>query len=169
MRNFISLSIAVVFAALLTGCAHAPGWLRPAQQFQVTLYQAGQVSASFRDSQPVLQIADRIEDENYGVADFGFSIEPAGSPRATGSVPTAATTVKVTLYSGGKAVRTWYAEATQEEYGKAFLQMPGSAYCTIVGGTFTIEPVAPATRSDSTGSSETQPQSDLPRCLPLPK
>ena len=164
MRNFISLSIAVLVAALLTGCVHAPGWLRPSQQFQVTLYKAGQVSGSYRDHQPELQIADRIEDENYGVQDFGFSIEPAGSPSS--ATPTAATRVKVTLYSGGKAVRTWYAEQAQEEYGKAFLQTPGAAYCTIVGGNFTVEPVAPATGSNP---NTTQSQNNLPRCLPLPK
>lgn len=167
MRHFICLSIAVVAAALMAGCVHAPAWLRPAQQFQVTLYRAGQVSASYHDSQPELQIADRIEDENYGVQDFGFSIEPAGQSSYSGAAsPTAAARVKVTLYSGGKAVRRWYAVQAQEEYGKAFLQMPDASYCTIIGGNFKVEPVAPSTRSDSNA---TQPQSDLPRCLPLPK
>ncbi len=149
MRQFLALAAAVLVTALLSGCAHTPSWLRPAQQFQVTLYTAEQQS-SYIDTQQgtsdaqnyALQIADKVEDDHLGVQDFGFVIEPRGSrSNDSNSSPAATAKVKVTLYSGGKEVRTWYAETVAEEYGKAFVHMPGAAYFTIVSGNYKIEPL----------------------------
>ncbi len=149
MRQFLALAAAVLVTALLSGCAHTPGWLRPAQQFQVTLYAAGQQS-SYIDTQQgtsdaqnfALQIADKVEDDHIGVQDFGFVIEPRGSrPNNSNSSPPAAAKVKVTLNSGGKEMRTWYAEKVDEEYGKAFVHMPGAAHYTIVSGDYKVEPL----------------------------
>ncbi len=147
MRKFLTLAVFAVVAALLTGCVHPPSWLRPAQQFQVTLYTAGQQS-SYIDVQQgtadaqnyALQIADKVEDDHLGVQDFGFVIEPGGSrTNDSNSSATAVAKVKVTLYSGGKVVRTWHAEKVAEEYGKAFVHVPGATYYTIVSGDYKIE------------------------------
>jgi len=147
MSKFLNLAALALLAALLTGCVSPPSWLRPAQQFQVTLYTAGQQS-SYTDAQQgtadaqnyALQIADKVEDDHFGVQDFGFVIEPRGSrSNDSNSSAAAAAKVKVTLSSGGKVVRTWHAEKVAEEYGKAFVHMPGATYYTIVSGDYKIE------------------------------
>ncbi len=147
MSKFLTLAVFAVVAALLTGCTHPPAWLRPAQQFQVTLYTAGQQS-SYIDTQQgtsdaqnyALQIADKVEDDHLGVQDFGFVIEPRGGRSDDSkSAPVVVAKVKVTLYSGGKEVRTWHADKVAEEYGKAFVHMPGATYYTIVSGDYKIE------------------------------
>ncbi len=171
MRKFLALAATAVVAALLTGCAHAPEWLRPPQQFQVSVYQAGAQVESFRDtkegSSPTsnyeLQLAESVEETYSSTAGFSFAIEPVGSPSA--AQPTAATKVKVTLFSDGKAVRTWYAEQFAQEYGNVYLQTPGSRNCVIVNGSVTIESVN--SRGVVTGTG--QPESETPRCLLLPK
>ncbi|MCC7531846.1 MAG: hypothetical protein IT342_25305 [Candidatus Melainabacteria bacterium] len=172
MRQYLILA-AAAFVALLTGCAHSPEWLRPPQQFQVSVYQAGAQVKSFRDTKDntsptsnyELQLAESIED-TYSPADgFSFAIEPTGIPSNVSAVhPTATTKVKVTLSSGGKAVRVWYAEQFSEQYGNVYLQTPGARYCVIVNGEVTVESV------DNQGVVIAgQPQSETPRCLLQPK
>lgn len=170
MRQFLALAAAVLVTALLSGCAHTPGWLRPPQQFQVSVYQAGAQVNSFRDtkegSSPTqnyeLQLAETVEETYPSTDGFSFAIEPAGSPSAVKA--TATTKVKVTLFSDGKAVRVWYAEQFSEEYGNVYLQTPGARYCVIVNGKVTVESV------DSQGVvTPGQPHSETPRCLLQPK
>lgn len=170
MRQYLILAAAAVVAALLTGCAHSPEWLRPPQQFQVSVYQAGAQVKSFRETKDntsptsnyELQLAEIVED-TYSPADgFSFAIEPTGIPSAVH--PTATTKVKVTLSSGGRAVRVWYAEQFSEQYGNVYLQTPGARYCVIVNGSITVEAV------DNQGVViPGQPQSETPRCLLQPK
>jgi len=171
MRLFLTLAAAAVVAVLLPGCARSPEWLRPPQQFQVSLYKAGGLVKSFHDtkdsSSPTqnyeLQLADSVEDAYSPTNGFSFAIEPAGNPSA--ATPTATTKVKVTLVSGGKTVRVWYAEQFSQQYGNVYLQTPGARYCVIVNGNVSVESVN--SRGEITPN--VQPQSETPRCLLLPK
>lgn len=170
MRTIISLALTVVVAVIITGCTHGPEWLRPAQQFQVTLYKAGQKAQSFNDTKSntsttqnyELQLAETVEETLSDTGGDAFVIEPAGTPSSQN--PTAATKVKVTVYSGNVAVRTFYAEQFDEQYGNTYLQTPGAKYCVIVHGKVKVE--ASGTSPDG---NNTAPQPETPRCLLQPK
>ena len=71
----------------------------------------------------------------------------------------------MTLVSGGKTVRVWYAEQFSQQYGNVYLQTPGARYCVIVNGNVSVESVN--SRGEITPN--VQPQSETPRCLLLPK
>lgn len=170
MKTLITLALTAVVAVIIAGCAHGPEWLRPAQQFQVSLYKAGQKVQSLSDTKSnasttqnyELQLAESVEETLSDVGGDAFVIEPAGTPSA--QTPTAATKVKVTLYSGDVAVRTFYAEQFDEQYGNTYLQTPGAKYCVIVHGKVTVE----ASGTSPDGSNE-PPQPETPRCLLQPK
>jgi hypothetical protein len=169
MKTLITLALTAVVAVIIAGCAHGPEWLRPPQQFQVSMYKAGQKVQSFTDTKSntsttqnyELQLAESVEETLSDTGGDSFVIEPAGTPSA--QTPTAAAKVKVTLYSGDVAVRTWYAEQFDEQNGSTYLQTPGAKYCVIVHGKVTVEATGTVPGDNS------MPQPETPRCLLQPK
>jgi len=170
MRTLISLALAAVIAVIIAGCAHGPEWLRPPQQFHVTMYKAGQKVLSFTDTKSntsttqnyELQLAETVEETLTDTDGDSFVIEPAGTPSAEN--PTASTKVKVTLRSGGGVVRVFYAEQFDEQNGNTYLQTPGAKFCVIIRGEVTVE-----SHGTPPGINTGPPQSETPRCLLQPK
>jgi hypothetical protein len=170
MRTLISLALAAVVAVIIAGCAHGPEWLRPPQQFQVSIYKAGQKVQSFTDTKSntsttqnyELQLSESVEETLSDTGADSFVIEPAGTPSAQN--PTDSSKVKVTLRSGGVAVRVFYAEQFDEQNGNTYLQTPGAKYCVIVRGEVTVE-----SHGTNPGINAGPPQSETPRCLRQPK
>lgn len=170
MKTLISLALTAVVAVLIAGCVHGPTWLRPPQQFQVSLYKAGQKAQSFTDTKSntsttqnyELQLAESVEETLSDIGGDAFVIEPHGAPSAQN--PTAAAKVKVTLYSGDVAVRVIYAEQFDEQYGNTYLQTPGAKYCVIVHGQVKVE-----ASGTSPNGNNAAPQPETPRCLLQPK
>ncbi len=170
MRKFISLAVIAAIAVIFAACAHGPEWLRPPQQFRVSMYRAGLKFQSFTDTKSnssttqnyELQLAERVEETLADEGGDGFIIEPSGAPSA--EHPTASTKVKVTLSSGGVVMRTWYAEQYDEQNGNTYLQTPGSKYCVIVRGEVKVEATG-----DAPAGNATLPQRETPRCLLQPK
>jgi len=115
----------------------------PPRQYEVTLYSGGEAVKSFYSAQ--ISSGDA---KGYAVAEghtewstFGgsFVVEPKGSAKTATRTP--ASKYKVTLFSGNKAVREWFAPQTSSGTGKIYVMPEGADDWTIIGGTFLVEPL----------------------------
>ena len=68
-----------------------------------------------------------------------FVVEPKGSAKTATRTP--ASKYKVTLFSGNKVVREWFAPQTSSGTGKIYVMPEGADDWTIIGGTFLVEPL----------------------------
>lgn len=115
----------------------------PPRVYEITLYSGGEVAKSFRSEQVSSGDAKgyaRVQgNTEYSIFGGSFVIEPVDSKKTT--VRTAETKYVVTLYSGNKAVREWYAKQISSGAGKIYIKPEGATEYTIIGGTFIAEPL----------------------------
>ncbi len=114
----------------------------PPREYEVTLYSGGEVAKTFTSSR--ISTGDgkgyavELGNVEYSIFGGNYVIEPKGS--AKNPLRTPGSKYVVRLYSGGKAVREWYAVRTSTGNGKVYVLPEGADEYTIIGGTYLVEP-----------------------------
>lgn len=143
--NHLLAAALLVAGLVLSGCGsdqeNAPP--PPPARSTITVYSNGEAVKTF-----IATNAGANQGTGYGIAEGAtvytyvggtFAVEPLNNP--SGAERTADAKLKVTIFSGDKAVRVWYATEGASNSGIGYFKTPGGSNWTYVGGTYVVEPL----------------------------
>ncbi len=134
---------ALITSSLLAGCTN-PRHDEVTRQarYTITLYEQGEVVDTWHAnswSNSVFSLSFTVPGDNrYHELCGTYVLEPEGSPTQTS--PGGANYI-AKLYSGGKAVRSWFITSYEHGDNAVYIRPTGTKEDTRVSGTYTVIPI----------------------------